>query len=181
MLDEFKISRGLLSSYYIAAIFTYFLFQLPTVTDIVLNIATWLISFMTVTTIASVENSNVWYFLFFVCLCITTLIRRLIVYPLGFYINDEGAPAWELAVLAVLVLGFYVFLLNQVFVNTPMPSNIPPLIVRAVDGYYNSFQFNSQTSVEVRNTFVIVPWFWYIFPISFMYVKTLLMKDKNEK
>lgn len=181
MLDEFKISRGLLSSYYIAAIFTYFFFQLPMITNLVLGVATWLISFVTVTASTSVADSNVWYFLFFVCLCITTLIRRLIVHPLGFFINDEGAPAWELGVLTALILGFYIFLLNQVFIDTPMPSNIPTLLVRAVDGYYNSYQMNSQTTLEVRNTFAIVPWFWYIAPISFMYVKTLLMKDKNEK
>jgi hypothetical protein len=178
MMKEFKLTRRLLSSYYIAALFSFLFFQmLPAPIQ---GITTWLISALKVSVGVSVNNTSTWFALFFVCFAITWAIRVIIVEPLGFYINDEGAPFWELIILTLLVLGFYVYLLNQVF-DYPMPETLPKFVLQAVDGYKNTYVVTSAGSIEERNTWAIVPWLWNFGPITFMYVRTKLMKDKDEK
>jgi hypothetical protein len=180
MLDDFKLNRGLLSSYYISAIFTFFVFQIPLMEDVVRSIASWLINALEVLINFRIDIGGIWIVLFLVCFLITSFLRKFVVYPLGFYINDEGAPAWELIVLATLVLGFYTYLLNQVF-SEPMPSQTPIIILRLVDGYDNTYAILTQETYQETITWSIVPWFWYFFPLAFMYVRTKLMKDKDEK
>jgi hypothetical protein len=180
MLDEFKLTRGLLSSYYISAIFTFFVFQIPLATDMIRSIASWLINALEVLLNFKIQIGGTWLVLFVVCFFFTSMLRRFVVYPLGFYINDEGAPAWELVVLIFLILGFYTYLLNQVFTE-PMPLETPVALLRFVDGYRNTYISVSPTSAQESITWSIVPWFWYFFPIAFMYVRTKLMKDKDEK
>lgn len=180
MLKEFKLSRGLLSSYYIAAIFSFFLFQLPMVKEVIKGTATWLISALKVAAGIEISNTSAWLTLFLVCFCITFAMRRFVVYPLGFYINDEGAPTWELIALALLVLGFYIYLLNQVFIDQPMPASWPRFLLRLLDGYKNTFSVATPATIEERNTWAVVPWFWLVGPLTFMYVRTKLMKDKDE-
>jgi hypothetical protein len=179
MFDEFKISRGLLSSYYISAIFTFFLFQIPLAQELVRSTASWIINALEVILSIRIEAGGIWVVLFLVCFFITSVLRRYVVYPLGFYINDEGAPAWELTVLIVMVLGFYTYLLNQVFPE-PMPLQTPELVLRFVDGYENTYNTLSPDSTQENITWGIVEWFWYFFPLAFMYVRTKLMPDNDE-
>jgi len=180
MLDEFKVSRGLLSSYYISAIFTFFMFQIPLAEDLIRNVSSWLINALEVLFGFTIDIGGIWIVLFLVCFFFTSMLRRFVVYPLGFYINDEGAPAWELIVLTALILGFYTYLLNQVFTE-PMPLQTPEPILRLVDGYDNTYRAVGPQSSQEAITWSIVPWFWYFFPLAFMYVRTKLMKDKDEK
>lgn len=179
MIEEFKISRGLLSSYYIAAIFTFFFFQLPIASEAVESSSAWIINFLFIILSIQIPTGSVWIILFLVCFFITSLLRRFVVYPLGFYINDEGAPVWELVALSLIVLGFYIYLLNQVFAE-PMPQQTPKALLHFLDGYKNTYRSLSPTSTQELVTWSIVPWFWYVFPITFMYVRTKLMKDKDE-
>ena len=177
MISEFKLSRGLFSSYYIAGIFSYFLFELTK--EWIISLTTWVINVVETELGYKVNNPSTWLFLFFVCFLITFLIRRYIVYPLGFYINEEGAPTWELIVLGCLVFGSYIYLLNQVF-DQPMPSNWPKQLLKLVDGYKNTFSVSqtNQSLVE-RNTWAIVPWLWTVGPILFMIARTKLSKGKS--
>jgi hypothetical protein len=154
------------------------LFQL--LNGVVQDLTTWLVSALKTTAGISINNTSIWICLFFVCFFITFLIRKFIVQPLGFYIRDEGAPSWELFVLVLLVLGFYIYLLNQVF-DQPMPSSWPTSLLKLVDGYENTFANAGNAPLEERNTWSVVPWLWNIGPIGFMFVRTRLMKDKDER
>ncbi len=173
-MAEFKLSRGLLSAYYIAVLISYPLFRL--IKDSINVWVTWLISAIKVSTGATLQgNAPLWLSLFFVCFAITFLIRKFIVQPLGFYINDEGATNVELWVTLFLILGAYIYFINQVF-SQPMPTELPVWIMKLVDGYKHTFVTTSVTSIEENNTWVIVPWLWNIAPIAFMYFNVRLKK-----
>lgn len=170
-MGEFKLTRGLLSAYYIAVLISYPLFNL--IQDLINSWVTWLVSATKVATGISLQSSGqLWLALFFVCFVITAIIRKFVVQPLGFFINDEGAPTWELWVTLFLVLGAYVYFLNQIFAQ-PMPKEWPIWLLKLVDGYKNTFFVTSSDSAE-NQTWVIVPWLWNIAPITFMYVRTRL-------
>lgn len=177
MFDDFKPSRKTFSSYYIAAIFSFFLFQL--ISDSVIKWSNWLASvFTTVLKINIQGNSNMlWLIFFLTTFIITLLIRKFIVQPLGFYIHTEGAPIWELIILFFIVLGFDIYLINQVF-SQPMPADWfgQPLIY-FLDGGQNTYPANS--NISIRNAWSFVPWFWNIFPLLFMYVRTKLVIKKE--
>jgi hypothetical protein len=140
--------------------------------DTIYKISTWLVSFVKVFFNLSVNNTSAWMSLFVVCFAITFVLRRFVVEPMGFYISEEGAPGWELAVLLVLVLGFYIYMLNQNF-DQPMPETWPKNLLKLLDGYKHTYT-PTATSIEERNTWLIVPYFWTITPLAFMYFRTKL-------
>ena len=162
IMGEFKLSRGLISTYYIAVLISYPLLSL--FQDAIRNIVSWLISVVKVTTGATLQgNESLWFTLVFVCFVITFLIRRYVVEPLGFYINQEVATNVELGIM----------LLNQVF-QQPMPLNWPIWILKLVNGYKNTYSVTSVQSIEESNTWIIVPWLWNLGPILFMYFSVRL-------
>lgn len=172
IMGEFKLSRGLISAYYIAVLISYPLLSL--FQDAIRNIVSWLISVVKVTTGATLQgNESLWFTLVFVCFVITFLIRRYVVEPLGFYINQEGATNVELGIMLFLVVGAYIYFINQVF-QQPMPLNWPIWILKLVNGYKNTYSVTSVQSIEESNTWIIVPWLWNLGPILFMYFSVRL-------
>jgi hypothetical protein len=166
-MAEFKLSRKLLSAYYIAALISYPLFDL--IKESINIWVAWLVSATKVATGASLQgNASLWFALFLVCFAVTFAIRKWIVEPLGFFINEEGANNVELWVTLFLVLGAYIYFINQVF-NQPMPTEWPIWILKLVDGYKHTYTVTSVQSIEENNTWVIVPWLWNVAPIAFMY------------
>jgi len=177
MFDDFKPSRKTLSSYYIAAIFSFFLFQL--ISDLVIKWSNWIASVLTTTARLDVQGDGtlLWLVFFFTTFIFTFLIRRFVVQSLGFYIDTEGAPYWELIILFFIVFGFDIYLLNQVF-SQPMPTQLfPQPLIYFLDGGRNTFPTGN--NVAISNTWSFVPWFWNIFPLVFMYVRTKLVIKKE--
>jgi hypothetical protein len=178
MFDDLKPTRKTFSSYYIASIFAFFLFQL--IPNAIIKWSNWIAS--SLTTIFKVDlqdNNKLWLVFFVTTFFITFLIRRFLVQPLGFFISDEGAPYWELFILFFIVLGFNIYLLNQVF-SQPMPTGwMPQGLIYFLDGGKNTY--TSSSDVAVKNTWSFVPWFWHIFPLAFMFVRTkLIIKGEGE-
>ena len=170
-MGEFKLTRGLLSAYYISVLISYPLFNL--MKDVIIGWVTWLVSVIKVTTGATLQgNGPLWFSLFFVCFAITFLIRKFVVQPLGFYINQEGGNNVELILLLLLVLGSYIYFLNQVFTQ-PLPE-WPVWLLKLVDGYKHTYMVTQVSGVEERNAWVFVPWLWNLGPIAFMYFRVLV-------
>lgn len=175
-MKDLKLSRSLLSSYYVSAIFSFFLFQL--IHDQVIAWTSWvLITLNTAFGWVVSGDGPIWFALFLMCFGITTLIRQLIVMPLGFYNDNESARNWELWVLLLLILGFYIYLLNNVFQSQNMPPELPAWFVRLVGGTRGSTLLSAQAFQE-SNTWTIIPWLWNIGPIAFMYY--IHLKNKGD-
>ncbi|MEI6728294.1 MAG: hypothetical protein WCK98_01500 [bacterium] len=176
MFADFKLRRKILSTYYIAVVFSYFIFRViaPFITTWVRESARFLTQN---TTFNFIESGRFWLFFLFFCFIITFLIRRFVVEPLGFFIEEEGDDTWwENVIMAILILGLYIYLLNQLF-TFPMPEWTPEWLARLLGGYKNTFlAFSSQT--EEQLSWPILPWIWYIGPIVFMYFRTKVIIKK---
>jgi hypothetical protein len=126
----------------------------------------------------SSANSIFWLCFFLTCFVITLLIKKFITDPLGFYIHEEGAPIWQHAILIIVVLGGYIYLLNQAF-SQPMPTKwMPAEVIKLLDGAKHTYSTN-YNSVEEANTWAIVPWIWNLGPLIVMYLFTFKM-SKSE-
>jgi hypothetical protein len=178
-MKEWKFTKPLLSSYYIAAIFSFFLFQLTK--PMVISVTSWVISFLgEFFGIKLIGNGPTWTALFFVCLFFTTIIRRIVVEPLELYVTKEANDLWEVWILGFLVLGFYIYTLNLVFDSTPMPSDWwPEWLIRILGGFENTYITPGLQTVSQRNAWVVIPWIWLLGPIFFLYIKTVTVKKAD--
>jgi len=162
IVANFSLTRRILSSYYIAAVVSIFLFQL--IETQIINWADFVSNIFTNLTSNPVDSvTETWLIFLFSCFIITALIRQFIIEPLGFAVEDTEAPGWETAILAILVFGFFVYHLNLIFTQEAMPLWIPDFIVKAVGGFKPN---------TVRTVYNFVPWFWNLGPIIFLYLRT---------
>ena len=162
LFADFQLNRKTLSSYYVSAIISTFFFEL--VQNWVVRWSNWVTEVIGNITNAPMNSTGaLWVSFILACFLITLLIRRFIIAPLGFFIDEEGAPGWETTVLTFLILGFYLYQINQIF-SQPMPNWIPTFLVRAVGGF--------KTTVLVAPPWQAMAWFWNIGPIFFMFVRT---------
>jgi hypothetical protein len=168
MFKNFKIDRKVLSSYYIAVVFAYFIFVVfgKMVTDSVLTFGKFLgenfgFDF--------VENGRFWWFFIVVCFLFITFLRGAVVEPLGYFVDTDTEPTWETIIFSFLVFGFFIYLVNQAF-GLPMPKNIPVWAVKLFGGYKNTYlPLDYRPEAEVG--WSLVPYLWYLAPIAFMYVR----------
>lgn len=162
-LSDFRLCRKTLSSYYIASMFSFFLFGL--LDNLVLDWHKWLSNFVANFTENGIQSQTaIWLIFFLACFSITLIIRHFIIQPLGFYVEEEGAPNWELTVLLFLVLGGYIYNINQVF-GQSMPSWLPNFLVSMLGGA------KLEETVAVWD---FMPWVWNIGPVLFLFVRTKL-------
>jgi hypothetical protein len=164
MLSNFQLSRKVLSSYYIAVIFSALLFR--RIRPFVIDWSNWLTDITSGLIRASFETVGASWLMFFVsCFILTVVIRQFVVEPLGFFIKDEGAPNWELGIIVFLVLGAYIYNLNLIF-GQPMPSWLPDFLVNLVYGI--------KPGQLTKSSWDFVPWLWDVVPIVFMFVRSKL-------
>jgi hypothetical protein len=162
-LSDFRLCRKTLSSYYIASMFSFYLFGLSK--NLVLTWYNWFSSFIANFTEDGLQNNTATWFVFFLsCFSITLLIRHFVIQPLGFFVEEEDAPKWELWILLFLVLGGYIYNLNQIFLQ-PMPSWLPNFLVSMMGGIKPD---------QIISTWNWAPWLWNIGPVVFLFVRTKL-------
>lgn len=171
MVEEFQINRKLLSSFYIASLFSFMIFSL--MGNIITNWVRQLAVFLGGNFGSDLEVfPKFWLVFLFFCMFITLLLRRFIVKPLGFFNDEDGAPWWDLAIFAFLVMGYYIFMLNQTF-SFAMPTEwFNVWWIRLFGGYQNSFAPNSNIPEEIASGWRFVRWFWYLGPLSWLYFRT---------
>jgi hypothetical protein len=163
-LSDFRLCRKTLSSYYIASMFSFLFFRL--VDNLIIDWSVWLNRILSQLTGNVFQGQNMLWFVFFLaCFSITMLIRRFFVQGLGFFTDQEGAPTWELTFLTFLVLGGYIYNLNQIFLQ-PMPTWIPSFLVGMLNGV--------KVAGASPPNWEIIPWLWDITPILFLFMRTKL-------
>jgi hypothetical protein len=171
MLDDFKISRKNLSSFYVAAVFSFLFFQLTagTVRQAVVNLA----NFLTNNANGDFSTSpNIWLVFFGFCFVATFLIKKFVITPLGFFTDEEEAKWWDLAILVFLVFGFFVFVLNQTF-SFAMPREFFNLtFIKLFGGYKNAVAPGTPQSEEELSGWFFVRAFWYIAPLAWLFFRT---------
>jgi len=171
-MDELKPSRKLFSSYYVAVIISFFVFQLFGESWAEFSRG------VLITFLSNLFNqdfsvgASLWWIFFFSMLAITLIIRRFIVEPLGFFIDSEdGAVWWDLLLMFLLVFGFYIFLLNLTF-KYAMPSQFNLEVIRFLGGYRNTYLPGDPNPLAGSNPYIT--WFWYLAPLAYMYIRVRL-------
>jgi hypothetical protein len=152
------------------------LFQLTK--DLIIVWASWIRDLLSLQFNVS-GASSLWLVLFFLCFAITLVIRRVVVLPLGLFHGEDGAYNWEKISQTILILGLYIFLLNQIFIQ-PMPVWIPQQILKALGGFDNTFPtLAGRTSFVEKRVYDIFPWIWYLGPIVVMYIVYLKIRIES--
>ena len=176
------------SSYYITILLTYFLLQVQFINDTVSYVSQWIVTLFTLNGYQNaLTNGKVWLVLFFSVVIFTFIIQQLIILPLEFFIGrDVKLDGWTKFFMFLFVFGSQIFLINKIF-SQPMPQDFLPIpeswnvfLIRLLGGYDNTFNVFSETGME-RTLWQVRDIIWYIGPISFMYFKTLLVKDSPSK
>lgn len=162
-----KVNKIIISAFYIATLFSFLFFQL--LEPIIISTTAWLIGLVQlVFNVRFVGEGPLWLALVIVCFVLVNVIRKLITEPLGFFVNEDGATGSETAILAFLVAGFFIYILNQVFVTIPMPREwFPEWLIRSFDGWREAS--GARLAPNTRAVWAIVPWIWHIGPIGYLY------------
>ena len=155
-----------LSEFYLATIFSLFLFRL--FDSMIILFARWVLASLSVIFTYDIPNGQTWNVLISVTLFITLLFRSFLIKPLGLKIDKPAGSNLEFGVTIIATLGFYLYTINTVFTSIPMPTSYPQWFLRVTDGYKNTFE-NTINNVVTQSFWSIVPWVWILLPIACFY------------
>ncbi len=174
---RFQFNRSLLTNFYVSTMVSYFLFRL--MKETIIQWTRWFVSFVKVVSGATVQSeAGLWFSLLFVCTLISIFIYY-IVFTLDIYSNDTDNQIWDDIVLFFLILGMYVYFVNQVFTSQPMPHIWPKFIINIFGGYENTF---GSIASDEKTAWSIVPWLWTLGPLIFMFFRKVILRlDKTPK
>lgn len=175
--NDFTFNRRSLSTYYIAILIGYFWLRLlqPYFSQWTLVVAGYFTSWFN----SDWQSSGkLWVVFLIISLFLIILIRHFIVEPLGFFVDSEEGKGWESFILSLLLLGFHIYLTNQIFTYAmPIDWWMPIWLIKFLGGYRNTFLPGVDPSIY-RETWTWLPWFWYIAPIAVIYIRSkIAMKD----
>jgi len=155
-MNELRLTRRLLSAYYIAVVLSIFVFQVPIVKDLLAQIQASVESFILNIMNQTVSTLFSWVSLFIVCFLVVFLIRRFVVEPLGFFMDvDNDLNTIQTIVLTVAILGCLIYNMNLYF-GQPMPSEFPKFMF----DYLGTKQGNADSLPYLL---------WNLGPMVFMY------------
>jgi len=170
-----KFDRATLSAFYIATWFSFILFgqllkeQLSQLADIFYNF------FARDVQLQVNPSSLFWYSIFLAAFLVTFLLTFFVTKPLGIYMNNSSSAMWVDVVFFFLVVGFFVYVVNQ-SIQQPMPSEIPPQIVRFLGGVES---VSTRTVSPVWSN-IAAP-FWVLSPISLVFLISRVKSAKQEE
>jgi hypothetical protein len=167
-INIFNWKKPQLSEFYLATVFGFFIFQL--LKPLIFTIASWsLAAVRTVFSLRINEADSVWYCLILVCFLLVILLKVYIIRPLGLKIDYNSSGAWETVISFVVIFGFYLYIINKIFLTVPMPKDSPLWLIRVLDAWENNFITNSSVTVYERNFWAIVPFIWILAPLVIFY------------
>ena len=172
--EALTLNRQVLSSYYVAILISFFIFR--PAESLVYTWAQWFISAIeTFSGYIIAGNGPTWLVLFAVSFFITFLIKNVIVDYLGMSVDDTGGNYGELGFALLLIVGMYIYMMNDVFSAQPMPAEwLPETLITLLGGYNNTYALSlNQADIASQNTWSILPWLWYVGPIAFIYLRIL--------
>jgi hypothetical protein len=155
-----------LSEFYLATIFSLFLFRL--FESMIILLARWVLASMSVILSYDIPAGQAWNVLVVVTLFITLLFRSFLIKPLGLKIDKPAGSNLEFGATIVAVLGFYLYTINTVFLTVPMPTSYPQWFLRVTNGYNNTFQ-DTVSNVVTQSFWSVIPWVWILLPIACFY------------
>jgi hypothetical protein len=171
MFDDFKLNWKNVSGLYIATLLSFLFFGL--IKGTVLDIASWVYSLVVTTggiqPDLSSANSYFWLAFFITCLLITIFIKKVIVDGLGLHMSDTGGEVWQVAIVLVIVLGSYVYLLNQSFEQAMPTKWMTPEMIKLFDGADYTYDIPPDRTLEESNIWAISDWLWRLGPIVAIY------------
>lgn len=177
VMKNFTMNRRTLSSYYISILIAFFLLTLVKTfyTDWVVTVAE---NFTVWFNYDWQFGGRIWYIFIFVSVLLVILIRHFIVEPLGFLVDTDEGTGWEAAILLLVLFGFYIYLLNQIF-SYAMPREwwMPEWLIRFLGGYRNTFTPAISKELYVES-WTLISWFWFIAPLAMIWVRTRIALKK---
>jgi hypothetical protein len=176
MLPSLQIGRAALSSWYVAILISFFVFQ--PLRDIIANVTNFLVRVLNnILAIKIIDGNGLWIVLFFVCFIITFAIQRFFVAATGMQITKDGGKSIEIYALALLLIGLYLYVLNKIFIDQPMPTFFPDKIVYLLGGAENTFTLNSQQRSELVIWTVFQGFFFHLGPLFIFWISTTTDKS----
>lgn len=168
-MKELQVSKSLLSAYFFASVFFYYLISnLSPLGELVTKIQWWIFDFIntadTQKATADMQAWLPWLTLFLASFVLIFIIKNFIVEPMQIHLNDSYAQPVELAVLAIFSFGAVVYLVNTSFPLQLMPSVTPDWVVKLFGGISESV-----TRFESRK-WDFVPWLWTVGPLVYIYL-----------
>jgi len=171
----FKFDRATLSAFYVASWFSFILFsqllqeQLSQLADILYTF------FSRDLGLTANPQSLFWYSMFLAAFLVTFLVTFFITKPLGVYMNNSSNPMWVDVLFLLLVLGFFVYVVNQ-SLKQPMPAEFPPQIVRLLGGVES---ISTRTTSSVWSS-IAAP-LWILSPLGLVFLISRVKPAQQEE
>jgi hypothetical protein len=167
MLDGLQLNRKNLSSYYIT------LLAIKPLLEIVSGpLQSLSVLLLDAFSLNGNSQGSQWWVVAGIVLLLILVFRQFIIQPLGLYVRKEGAPAWELAVLTVMLLGLLCLQINNIF-QLPMADWLPNWSLRAVDGA----KYSLPNGQEIWGW---LSFLWYFGPLALLYYQTKVYINTHE-
>lgn len=169
--NNFNFNRRTLSSYYVSILISYFLIQL-----IEPLVRTWTVFFADYFAVSDstsfLATGRQWVVFYLICLIILILVRQFIAEPLTLFVDTDDGKGWEASILVLVLLGFYAYLLNQIF-EYPMPREwwSPNWLIRLLGGYRATY-LPGIPRASYQEEWWLLPWFWFLAPIGIIFART---------
>jgi hypothetical protein len=170
----FNPKKSELSSFYVATLISFFIFNVAS--QYIVSLSAYIIRFLDVVGGFRASNGQLWYCLFIVSLVLTVALKSFVVDKLGFGIVQDS-KGWETFASFAIIMGFFVFVINQAFVQ-PMPDSIPLWLVKILGGEKSSTL--GLRSANEAVVWSIIPWIWTFAPIAVFFYPAIKTKPKSE-
>jgi hypothetical protein len=127
-MNQWKLNRGTLSSYFISVLFTTLLFKQSFFFDWIRSTREFLSDFITRMLNVRASDWGTYISLVLICFFVVILVKMLIVDPIKFYIEDEsGVNSWEILLFFIMVFGSFIYYINDFF-KIAMPADVPKIV-----------------------------------------------------
>lgn len=178
-INLFNWKKPELSEFYLATIFSFFVFQLTE--GMVIQIARWFIAGLKTTLTYQPSDDQLWFCLVFVTFVITMLLMIFLVRPMGLRVDKQAETPWELILTFILVFGFFIYVNNNIFRDVALPSSLPQWVIKLFDGWENTYGTASPGQVFDRNFWSVVPWLWILGPMLVFYFPIFKVSIGNKE
>ncbi|GAB4145180.1 MAG: hypothetical protein OHK0017_04520 [Patescibacteria group bacterium] len=176
MLPDLKIGRANLSSWYVAILISYFVFQ--PLKEAIINMATYALRFLnTILAVKITDLNGQWLLLFSICLFLTFLIQKFFVTNIGLQASKDGGKGVELYMLTFLLIGLYLYVLNKIFTEQPMATFFPEKAVYLFGGAENTYPAGYLSRTDLTTWGVIHGLLWHLGPIMVLWIGSSAQKD----
>lgn len=158
------------SEFYFATLISYLIINL--IRAQIIDLSNWLINAIQTLFQYTPQSGQGWYSLIFVCFSINILIQIFVIQHLGIKIDQNSTTDWGKFAAFAVIFGFFIFIVNQIFGEIPMPAGTWTFVINILGGNSGGFKPTSEV-----NFWKIIPWFWTFAPILLFYIPSFKPKS----